>query len=126
MRKSRRKQIQRKQLIFVFCGILVGVFGLTIGYAALSSTLNVSGSAGVSASSWDVSINKVDARDIASAADYCRATVDCFDNYCTCGTGVLLNDGTISSTGVSGLKVSLSKPGDYVELKYRIINNRKS
>lgn len=44
MRRSRRKQVQNKQLVFMFFGVLICLFGLTIGYAALSSTLNISGS----------------------------------------------------------------------------------
>ena len=50
----RRLDINRKTLYIILCIVLVSAFSLTIAYAALSVTLNITGNAQVVASNWDV------------------------------------------------------------------------
>lgn len=119
MRKSRRKQIQRKQLIFVFCGILVGVFGLTIGYAALSSTLNISGSVTVNSASWDYTFNKVN---LKSSGLVNGTNGNIVDNYLVTGGATLNGEPVISDSSISNVDVTVTKPGDFIYLYYEFFN----
>lgn len=121
MRKSRRKQIQRKQLIFVFCGILVGVFGLTIGYAALSSTLNISGSASVTGAEWDSTIEVVDSSTVSSILNLSEDAVF-VENYAVVGTASLVKKPVISDNSITDLQVSVTKPNDMIVMLYKFTN----
>ena len=120
MRKSRRKQIQRKQLIFVFCGILVGVFGTTIGYAALSSTLNISGSTTVMGASWDSTIDEVDSGTVSDVLNLSDAVF--VDNYAVVGSASLVQKPTVTDNSVNNLQVSVTKPNDMIVMLYKFTN----
>ena len=120
MRKSRRKQIQRKQLIFVFCGILVGVFGLTVGYAALSSTLNISGSTTVMGASWDSTIDEVDSGNVSRVLNLSDAVF--VDNYAVVGSASLVQKPTVTDNSVNNLQVSVTKPNDMIVMLYKFTN----
>ena len=49
----------RKTLYLILSVVLVSVFSLTIVYAALSVTLNITGNSEVVASSWDIHLENV-------------------------------------------------------------------
>lgn len=51
-------KINRNKLIIVFSIIAVGIIGLSIAYAALSTTLNITGSGSVNAAGWGLEIVK--------------------------------------------------------------------
>ena len=55
----RRLDINRKTLYVILCIVLVSTFSLTIAYAALSVTLNITGDAQVVASTWDIHLDNV-------------------------------------------------------------------
>ena len=51
--------VNRKILCIVLCVVFVFVLALTIVYAALATTLNISGNAEVIASNWDIYLDNV-------------------------------------------------------------------
>ena len=111
----KKKVISRKKNFSILIFTLFCVFGLTIVYAALNSTLNISGSAQVSSSEWSFKMEKMD----LSGMD---ALIPHYDNYLFWGDGKLTKEGVISGTTVSNYEVSLSKPDDSVTLVYTITN----
>ena len=48
------KKINRNYLFIVFCIVLFFIIGLSIAYSVLNTTLNITGTADVVASTWDV------------------------------------------------------------------------
>ncbi len=83
---------RRTKLIIIAC-LCVAVLGLSIGYALLSTRLNITGTAKVPASTWDV--------------------VFLTDEIQTTKTGMAKCDkGTIEGTSISGMSVEFTKPGD--------------
>lgn len=89
MRRSRRKQVQNKQLVFMFFGVLICLFGLTIGYAALSSRLTISGSASVTGAKWDSTVEVVDSSTVSSILNLSEDAVF-VENYAVVGTASLV------------------------------------
>ena len=91
---------------YILLVLVICVLTLTIAYAILSTTLNISGSATVQKSSWNVSLGQ--------------------------GVSIFGHDYEISGTAVynsptfNGMtatyQISLSKPGDSVEYFFRILN----
>ena len=55
MRRSRKRSVSRKKLIYIVGGIVI-VFGLSIAYAALNTSLNVIGEAEVEGNDWDITM----------------------------------------------------------------------
>ena len=53
------RQESKKFLMIVLGVLLLSVFGLSIAYAILNVTLNISGSAKVTSADWDISIENV-------------------------------------------------------------------
>ena len=93
--------IDRKVLYIVFSMLLVLLVTLSIAYAALSTTLNISGNAEVSAANWDIYFDNI-SLDSGSVSDVVPTIVD--------GKKV-----TFSAT--------LNKPGDYYKFTVDIVNN---
>ncbi len=91
------------KLIIIACLCLV-VLGLSIGYALLSTRLNITGTAKVPASTWDV--------------------VFLTDEIQTTKTGMAkCNIGTIEGTSISGMSVEFTKPGDACTFSIPVKNN---
>ncbi len=83
---------RKTKLIIIAC-LCVAVLGLSIGYALLSTRLNITGTAKVPASTWDV--------------------VFLEDEMQTTKTGMAKCDkGAIEGTSISGMSVEFTKPGD--------------
>ena len=55
MRRSRKRSVSRKKLIYIVGGIVM-VFGLSIAYAALNTSLNVMGAAEVEGNDWNITM----------------------------------------------------------------------
>lgn len=92
--------VSRKMLYVVLSIILVSVLSLTIVYAALSVTLNITGNAQVVASSWDIHLAnpKVKSGSVSTTAP------------------------TISGNDLS-FSTSLTTPGDYYEFTVDVVND---
>ena len=95
MRKNRMK------LVFAF--IMLIIVAMSVGYAALSTTLNISGTANVAKAGWSIYFTSVSV---------------------TSGSVTATTAPTASGTTTTSLSyaVSLSKPGDYYEFTVTVKN----
>ena len=123
--KNKKRKIDRKHLIHTFVFALFCVFGLTVAYAALATTLNISGSAQVASSDWDISIEKVDLSLVYGDMfeTLCQNnSVTCGDNYLTKGSATIDKFPTLTDTSIKDFSVSATLPGDQVLLFYGVTN----
>lgn len=97
------RQKKKKVLITGLCIVFSLVVGITIAYAALSETLNISGSAEVKSSNWDIRIANYNDSKTNGSATY--------------------TEPTITGTTVANYTVSLTKPGDSVEFYFTVRNH---
>ena len=102
MRRINIKELfqNRKTLYFTLCIILISVLSLTIVYAALSVTLNITGSTEVTASNWDIHLANPEVK----------------------SGSVNSNVPTISGNNLS-FSVNLVMPGDYYEFTVDVVND---
>lgn len=99
---NRKINITTKSLTIILGIISLSICTLTIAYAALSQTLNITGTANIKASTWDIDIKYLSAK--------------------TTGTATYTIP-TITETSIANYSVSLTKPGDSVTLYFEINNN---
>lgn len=101
--ESRNRKLN--QILVVTLLVLVGI---SVGYAALSSTLTIQGNTLTqSAQTWNIGFTGTTATAIVGGGDEGRACANA----------------TVSSTSVSVTSISLSKPGDYCKYALTIKNN---
>ena len=91
----------RKMLYGILTIALVCVFSLTIVYAALSITLNITGSAEVVASTWDIHLNNIKV---------------------TSGS-VSGTTPSITTPTTASFSTTLNMPGDFYEFTIDVVNN---
>lgn len=91
----------REVKIIAVVALLVAVVGLSVAYAALSTTLEISGSATINSASWDVGFVK--------------------GSHTTTG-GATFVEPTVSSTSITGYSAKLTMPGDSVTYNFKITN----
>ena len=118
----KRKKINRKQLIRTFIFALFCVFGLTVAYAALSTTLNISGSAQVNSSEWSFLLEEMDNATLQKIMEGDAFAGTVTDNYVHSGTSQLINKGTISGTSINNIELGFTKPGDELCVYYNLTN----
>lgn len=95
----------------ILLGVLaVGLIGLTVAYAALSQTLNITGTAKVSAQNWDVHFENLSAGNVTGYAEL-DATASKF--------AIKSDDTTILSGNLGTLKA----PGDSISYTFDITND---
>lgn len=97
------RQESKKFLMIVLGVLLLSVFGLSIAYAILNVTLNISGSAKVTSADWDISIENV--------------------SIVTEGSASVLKEPIIDGTEIKDFNVSLTKPGDAIYITFYVTNN---
>ena len=90
----------RRILYVIFVSLLISVFSLTIGYAALSVTLNIQGNAEVVASTWDVYL----------------------DNAKVTSGSVSGTVPTITNKTTASFSTTLTEPGDFYEFSIDVVN----
>ena len=95
---------ERKIKIISLCALLVAVLGLTVAFAALSQTLTINGSATVDTASWDIHFENLKLSKKK-------------------GTALINGTPTLSGTSISGIDVSVMKPGDKIVYTFDIVNN---
>ena len=109
--------------------MIISVFTLTIAYAVLSTTLNITGSAEISGSSWNIILNKYDYLSGSTLTDeQLEYILDVYGgkiyyNGIAYGDAELIKEPTISGTTISDIKTSLTKPGDAIVFYYTVTNN---
>ena len=77
---------------------------LTVAFAALSQTLTINGSAAVNAASWDIHFENL----------------TLFEKT---GTAEVSGTPQLTGTVISGIDVSLNKPGDKIVYEFDLVNN---
>ena len=110
MRRYRKKQI------YVICALLVVIAGLGIGFAAFSTTLNISSSATVSPSSSNFALGFYPSQ-IPTLDD---GVVSPSTSGGASGNNVTLSPG---STTITGLKADFTEPGQKIEYKFFVGND---
>ena len=95
----RYRHLSRKYLSIMLCFVMIFVFTLTIAYAALSITLNITGTAEVNAVNWDIHLENAVVNSNSSV------------------TNVPVVNGSTAS-----FSVELNKPGDFYEFTVDVVN----
>lgn len=94
----------RQIKIISLCALLVAVLGLTVAFAALSQTLTINGSAAVNTASWDIHFENLTLSEKT-------------------GTAEVSGTPQLTGTAISGIDVSLNKPGDKIVYEFDLVNN---
>lgn len=103
-------QKDRGGRILGIIAICIAVAGLTVAYAALSSSLSINGTATVTPAQWGVSFD---------AASLSTPTLA---NSGLTGAASITTAPTISTTQITGYDLSLTKPGDSVTYTFDVKN----
>ena len=90
----------RKSLYLILTAIIISVFTLSIAYAILSVTLNITGAAEVVASNWDIHLENVKVK-----------------------SGSVSSDVPVISGNNLSFSASLVTPGDYYEFGVDVVNS---
>ena len=116
------KSINKKYLYLILGVVVICICGLTIVYAALSVTLNIMGNAQINSANWGIEIKEYEmtSSDISSVINEGSIVLD--NNMVGYGSAALIKPATISGTIVSGLEVSVMKPGDALMGLYEVTN----
>ena len=96
----RRIDINRKTLSIILCIALVSIFSLSIAYAALSVTLNITGNAEISDASWNIKFSNVKVNPASVAI-----------------TPKITNNTTLT------FSANLENPGDFYKFTVDIVND---
>ena len=91
----------REVKVIAVVALLVAVVGLSVAYAALSTTLEITGQATINSASWNVQFVEGTGTPVGGAS----ATTP-----------------TVTSTSISNLNVTLTKPGDSYTYTFSIQN----
>ena len=121
--KKIKLNLKNRYILYGTLGVIIAaIFTLSIVYAALSVTLNIEGNATVNSAEWGISITEEDMSEAMTeeAISYGYKILD--KNYIGRGDGKLIKKATISGTTISGIEVSLTKPGDIVFGAYKVTN----
>lgn len=118
MKENNKKD--RKRLFMILSIIVLGVFTLSVVYAALSTTLNVTGTAEVQSASWGVKVEAMDVEEYFGAgiseAEHYK------DNFVWSGSADIVDFGKIEGTTISNISVTVTTPGDFVAGLYKVTN----
>lgn len=99
---------ERGAKVIAIVALLIAVVGLTVGYAAYSSTLTINGTANVDPASWKVNFGY-------KTGDSLTGT--------TKGHATETTAPTLADTTISGFDVTLKAPGDSVTYNFLIKNS---
>lgn len=99
---------ERGAKVIAIVALLIAVVGLTVGYAAYSSTLTINGTATVDPASWKVNFDYKNGNSLTGT----------IKGHATENTAPTLEDTTIS-----GFDVTLTAPGDSVTYNFLIKNS---
>ena len=94
----------RKVKIISLIVLVVMILCLTVAFAALSQTLTINGSVAVNTASWDIHFENLTLSEKTGTAE-------------VSGTPQLIG------TSISGIDVSLNKPGDKIVYEFDLVNN---
>ena len=117
-RRSRisRSLFGRRTLSFALAFVLISITTMTLAYAALSTSLNITGTAEFKEASWSITITE--ASGIPPHPGMYRED----GNVAYYGESSILSKPTVSGTSINNFRVQLTKPADAVWLFYKITN----
>lgn len=114
--------MKRKHLYIILITLVILVASISLAYAALSSTLTISGSADVVASTWDVHFeNEQFVSTISNDGLYDYKVQPLFGNSEACDGSydcIRLDD----DTSLNFTATSISKPGDFKAIQFDVVN----
>ena len=94
--------------ILAISALVVAVIGLTVAFASMSQTLTIGGTATMDTESWDIHFANLAPTTVGAAAhEHASVTTE----------------PTLASTSISGLEAVVTRPGDYVEYTFDVVNN---
>ena len=100
----------------VLLGVLVvGVISITIAFAALTSRLNITGTANVAATKWNIHFD--------NWTNVTQDTVDGHSNTAEYNDNLITQVLQPNVTKISNLNVTLKQPGDYIRYTFKIKND---
>ena len=98
---------ERGAKVIAIVALLIAVVGLTIGYAAYSTTLTIDGTANVDPATWDIHFAYKSGDSLTAAKT---------------GNAVENTAPSLASTTISGFDVTLKAPGDSVTYNFLVVN----
>ena len=107
-------QKERGFRIIAVIALMVAVVGLTIGYAAYSSTLKITGAANVDPSSWSVKFAYKNDSSFTGGNSLTAVKT---------GSATMISEATLSDTQVSGFNATLKAPGDSITYNFVVTNS---
>lgn len=123
----KKKRISKRMLYIILCIVIISIATLTIAYAALNSTLNISGSTEVTGSTWNITINKFNLQERYPNSIWTTGQTGIVashnENSLLLGNAKLISSGTISGTTITGLQISFTTPGDAMYIVYEATNS---
>ncbi len=99
------KENKKTLYSFVALSLVLSVIGISVGFAAMSTELNLNGSASVVPATWKIKFNNLSSPAITGAATVVTAPT------------------ITSDTHIGNYEVQLSKPGDEVVYTFDVVNN---
>lgn len=111
----------RKKLLIIVSCLFIGIISMTLVYAALSTTLNITGTADVTASSFRVEISRASDEEMREFVDG-DDSVKIDGNFAFYGDAKLINSGDVDGDSVKNIKISVTKPNDAIGGIYKITN----
>ena len=123
MEDNIKKDIEdyRKKLLIIVSCLFIGIISMTLVYAALSTTLNITGTADVTASSFRVEISRASDEEMREFVDG-DDSVKIDGNFAFYGDAKLINSGDVDGDSVKNIKISVTKPNDAIGGIYKITN----
>jgi len=94
---------ERTTKIIAAGALVIAIIGLTVGFAAMSTTLQITGTAEMNPATWDIRFGNLSAPTIVGGA-------------------TVLQSPTLSNTMISNFRLSLTKPGDSVTYTFDVTN----
>ena len=92
--------------------LIVGLVGMTIAYAALSTRLQISGTVSVPEATWDIQLSNL------TRVNNVASTIANQQNTANGPASVAVSNGT----SISGLDVTFYQPGDKIQYSFTISN----
>ena len=93
----------RSPRILAIAALIIAIIGLSVGFAAMSTTLQINGTAEMNPATWDIRFENLSAPTITGGA-------------------TVLTAPTLSNTQIGTFGISLTKPGDSVTYTFDIRN----
>ena len=116
--KIKERIVEKKVMRIVFLFVLLAIITMSIAYAVLSTTLNITGRTEVLDASWNMELEELIVEDYSTPPE--NATVS--GNVISYGNAQLIIEPTIVDTQIINYKISFGKVGDSILLEYKLTN----